>query len=1071
MLKIRPELLQIFIKEVEGYLDDIDRLMTSDPANAVLIGGTLSLRDIVHNLKGVASTVGLDPMAAAARRFLGILEQTYLAPNRMKDELAERLRIIRAAIGEMLKAVRDGDPEASERIWEEFKQESDRTEAEHETLQTNLSTELRDIFLSEALDNLVKISQTLTLFFDNAENTVLQKKLFRFLINMKGSAAIVNQREISKVLDIMIGRLEEIEEGRLACDADTKCVFDIGLETIGEMLKSFEKGRDDQAERFHSFHRRMEQLLPDELLDETRATADEPDDFPHQDYVFDEEQFRRELRSAFRTEGAEHLDALAQMIVEAETKGWGRDTVNRFFRVVHTLKGAAATVGFEAIAGSAHQLEDLLERWRDSGVELTESAVNLLFKGEETFRRMLDALDSGEEALGRIGADLDEAVQRFLDGQGTSEAAEVALEGNQGTAPEASPARPGFARVPADPAQQAETAADHPVGTRYVRVSMNRLDQLMNLISELHTYRSRLDEFGGAFLGLSKKLKWERKNLNKAVGQFLRRHQWSERALGLGVEGVSDFSGLEFDSYSDLAVFSSNLEELDFKISSIVKKIERMLVRFNEEGLAFSDLVNTIREEMIQVRMVPIETLFRVVDYQTRNLARTLEKKVRVELSGGATEIDKGIVDNLGDSLMHMIRNCLDHGIEAPQDRLRVGKPETGTIRLEAMPEEQRVVITVEDDGAGVNVERISEVALELGILSEDELDRRSRDELLDLVFYPQISTQRKADGVSGRGVGMDAVRQGIAELYGSIQIESEPNRGTRFTIKLPLTLALQPIITVRCDTHHFNIPMHYVERIYESLPEGAAETDGELIRHRDESFMLRWLAGFFRIEHSDIREEHPIVILRSGDRRLGLLVDAVTERDEVIVRPLPPLLETCVQFLGSSITPQGDVRLVLNIPYLFERDDKLPPLSQTAPETTDRVKILIADDSLSVRQTIKFMLKKHGLKANTAIDGLIAWQKLHGIRPHLVIVDLEMPNMNGYELIERIRASPSFTHLPLLVLTSRGGEKHHQKAMAAGADNFLSKPVLERDLVQAIRALLPPDMRKLMDERDPQMH
>jgi len=1045
MSTINPELLDSFISDAGVYLNQIDEYLNSKPDNFIFIENVCPLESILDNIRSASDFVGLKGPTFVAVRFLTLLDQARHMQKATVSNLKEWSSPLVEALKKMLESLMVGDLPSCEMIGEELEDSWQMpfvTVANEENV--SLSDELQEIFLIEAEEHYKGMQSSIETLINDPYNSYMGSKLFSHMINLKGAAAMVDQRDFSELVSLMINAQEAIEKGRFEVDEKIVEFFTSGLNLIARMIDIIREGVGNPEHLYTQFKRQAENLLPQNIIDVINGQ-----DIPKLEETkideFDEGSFLIELKQYFHQEAAEHLRSLGQIIVQAEKNEDVPDLIHKLFRVIHTLKGSSATSGYQMLSDSVHVLENLLDDFRESGRKIDESFVAFLFTIERQLREMLEQLKNGNDDIEILCKAFEATTTSYIEnldqitGQVNTEVnSDIDLDFNE----------------------------ENSVIDRVVRVPIGRLDHLMNLVTELNSYRIRLNEISGDFSDHGKKLKWERRNLNKIVSDYQKKHQWDMPLPGLPNPADGEFSDLEFDRYSDLAIFTRNMEDVDDKISSIVKKLETMLVQFNEDSASISSLVTGIKDEMIQARMVHVEHLFKRIEFQTMRLARTLNKKIRVEIYGGQTELDKSIVDALIDPLGHLIRNCLDHGIESLEQRLKNGKKETGTIRLWATQQERSVVVQVEDDGAGIDLEKISEVALKHGIINKKELDNKTDEELLNLIFYPQVSVKNIAGPISGRGVGMDAVRHVISEMYGSIQVESHKGVGTRFIIRLPLTLAVQPILNVRCEPHSFNLPMHYVEKLVEADEIKSSENEGSCI-YENEEIPMGWLARFLKLPHDEDPGRSPAVIIKNGDRKMVLMVDGISAREEVIVRPLSSLFESCVHFLGSTITPTGEVRLVLNLPFLFEMHENLPALSAPRFSPEERIKILIADDSLSVRKNIKFMLNKHGIKANTAKDGLLAWQKMHSIKPDLLIVDLEMPNLNGFELMERVRQSAEFSNLPLLVLTSRAGAKHHQKAMTSGADGFLSKPVLEREIMARVRTVLPHALRDLLDERD----
>ncbi len=1069
MHDINPELLKTFAEEFEGNLRKLRSLLDDGGGKTVYENGESEIWSIVHNLKGVAGMVDASSIAQAAELFLNAIGRGKIRKDLTIRDFRVEAEPFLEALDEMRARVKDGSLAGCEEIWERLRKRVSLPDEAQAESHADLSVQLRDLFLSEANDFLASLQEALGALARDPENVSERNNLYRHLINIKGSAGLIDRPEIPEVLGRLTGVLERLESQDRRFSPDLQRLFEAGLDTLERMFADFEKGAPDLSAYRERFEDRFQMLAPDFSLPETSAAprteaaqtegdaeGDGEADFSGLlDFGMDNRDFRNILRNTFRLEGAEHLAELGNLLLEVEGGERGDEQVHALFRVVHTLKGAAATVGFQDLADCAHLLEDVLDEWRSRSLPISDALLILLYDVERGLRNLLDHPDKDPEMVERL-------KQRIAEFQ-QEKTPDSENDGESAAGSETDIARSSqMIEVPT------ETAADAPADAPVLRVELGQLDGLMNAISELNSYRLKQDELAAQFSEMSKKLRWERKNLTKIVGAFQRKYMWELPQVGSGGAGMEEFSELEFDSYSELAIFARNLEEVEFKISLVLQRMEALMLNFSEESHSFSTLTSSIQDEMIGMRMTRVDDLFRGVKFKALNLARSLGKRVQMEFEGGHTELDKAILTGIGEPLMHIVRNCLDHGIESAEERERLGKPPRGSIRLFAGQEERNVVLTVADDGRGIDPREIEEAALRTGRFTRENLEERSDEEILNLIFYPQISTREKAGAVSGRGVGMDIVRHAIGSMYGSVKVESRIGEGTRFTINLPLTLALQPVLTVDCGSQRFNIPMNYVELILEPDKVMPVWPDRDSILFHGEHTPLRWLSNFLRINTYQDLSGCPVVILQNGNRRLALVVDAVTNREEVIVRPKSALFDTCGHLAGSTISPKGDVLLVLSVPYLFELTGNLPALVPDGRENRQEVRVLVADDSLSVRQTLKMMLQKHGMKVNTAKDGLLAWQKLHGLKPDLMLVDLEMPNLNGLELMTRVRESAEFGEMPMVVLTSRGGEKHRQKSMEAGANDFLSKPVLERNLISSVRQHLPPYLRTLMDEFDP---
>ncbi len=569
-----------------------------------------------------------------------------------------------------------------------------------------------------------------------------------------------------------------------------------------------------------------------------------------------------------------------------------------------------------------------------------------------------------------------------------------------------------------------------------------------------------MNSFPQVFSAITR-IRERRKDLSKLYSEIQKKYYW---ALPLSSSGgwspssalsSSEFGQLEFDSYSDLSILSREIEDTDYNLTESLRNLERLVMHFSEDTLQLDKVVNDLQEEVIKVRMIPFSTLFKYFEFQVRRLSHRYQVKAKLVTSGDETEVDKVMADLLSESIGHMIRNCFTHGFESMVDRNISQKSEVATIAIEAQQIGSHLVVVVEDDGRGIDIDRLKSTVLEKEIVTENQWETMSDNRRRQLIFLPQVTTRKFVDQGAGRGVGLDVVRHQIDQLFGSISVDSEKGVGTRFVIRLPLSLAIQDMATVRCRTQDFLIPMSFVEHFLEpcAFPSGNGNA---MIDYEGRKIPACRLHDFMRFEAPPSSSKSPFVVLRSGDEVMAMMVDAVLEREQVILRKLSPIMDQMQIFLGSTINPQGSALLALNVPYLFLLHQHV---DLTVPEKAireEKLQIMVVDDSLTVRRSLRQMLERYDFDVKTAKDGLDGWQQINVQVPDLVLVDLEMPNIDGYELMQKIRHEPHLSKLPLVVISSRGGPKHLKKAERCGADAFLSKPVLERTLLATLRGLLP---------------
>jgi chemosensory pili system protein ChpA (sensor histidine kinase/response regulator) len=479
--------------------------------------------------------------------------------------------------------------------------------------------------------------------------------------------------------------------------------------------------------------------------------------------------------------------------------------------------------------------------------------------------------------------------------------------------------------------------------------------------------------------------------------------------------------------------------------------------------------------------MVPIGTLYSRLSRAVRDAAKSTGKQVDLDLAGSETELDNNIIQQISDPLVHLVRNSVAHGIELPEARREAGKPELGRVTLRAYHRGNHIYIEVEDDGRGIDYERVKQSAIDRGLVSPETAGNLTERELRDMLFHPGFSTAPMKTELAGRGVGLDVVRANLNALNGEIEIQSTPGAGTKFILKVPLTLIISPALFLRCGSANFALPLAVVEEIRRLRADEIEDVGGKLLtKVRDvvtevirlDSYLglppLEPINGYFRM-----------VVANADNRQVGLVVEEVLGKDEIVIKSLGEYLRRVKLFPGTTIAPDGSLIMLLDLNRMIaseptERKSIQASASAArifAPgsaaiaqgsiptDAIDRVHhervIVVADDSISVRKFVGRMLEKNGYRVILASDGLEAAELVAQHGCHLVITDLEMPRMTGYELMAQLRQSPATRRIPVMVVTSRAGAQHRDRAMKEGAVAFLTKPVQEDQLTEAVEQLI----------------
>jgi chemosensory pili system protein ChpA (sensor histidine kinase/response regulator) len=466
----------------------------------------------------------------------------------------------------------------------------------------------------------------------------------------------------------------------------------------------------------------------------------------------------------------------------------------------------------------------------------------------------------------------------------------------------------------------------------------------------------------------------------------------------------------------------------------------------------------------MHIRMVPVGNIANRIDRTIRSVSNKLGKKVDLKISGENTELDKTVLEEITDPLMHLIRNALDHGIETPEQREAFGKPERSTLRIEALNQGTQVTIRVIDDGRGIDATKIRAKAVSRGLIPEDK--DLSEEEIQSLIFTPGFSTADALTDVSGRGVGMDVVREAVQRLKGTIQVESKMGHGSTFTIHLPTTLAVSDALLVESGGHTFAIPMQAVQQIMRLDPEMVTKVGKQpMFNVGDRMLMLKDLSNHMEIrsEQETFEEAKALLLIRTGDDEVAVTTDSILGGQDIVVKTLGDHLRSVPGYLGATVSGDGTVIPILDPADLCGQETATRSKRKFNRRKVDRgVKTrrkiaMVIDDSLSVRRVTTNLLRSFGWEVVDAKDGVDALEILAvaDTPPDIFLCDMEMPRMDGLELVSRIRSQSEFRETPVVMVTSRAGEKHRKLAREAGANEHVVKPFNDESLIELIEKMV----------------
>ncbi|HYI02496.1 hybrid sensor histidine kinase/response regulator [Hyalangium sp.] len=715
----------------------------------------------------------------------------------------------------------------------------------------------------------------------------------------------------------------------------------------------------------------------------------------------DRDRLAQALMATFLEELEGHVAALNRDLLAWESaaaspaRGW--ELIASLLRTVHTVKGSSRAVSLGLVETACHRLEEVLvsvQQGRPPSAEVYELGF-----------AFADALDDARQRLGRK-QDLTGSALEALLPQLTAAAQQGQAQAPPGAS--ASPPAPPAPQVPAPPPAQAPA---EPSGAEVlpVRVSAQKLDALLARSGELRVASLRLEEHA------------ERVELLREELSSLR----------------SRLGGLE--------------EASARRLEGALAQLSRELLA---DRLSLSHAVSGLDEEVRRSRTLPFAEGCAGLERTARDVARGAGKRVRLELEGGAHELDRSLLQGLREPLLHLVRNAVAHGLELPEERRRAGKPEEGRVTLAARLSGGRVQVCVEDDGRGLDLDAIRARARAHGWEAPEDPTAAAR-----LIFHPGLSTASQVTAVSGRGVGLDAVRSQVEALRGSVDVSFRPGAGTRFVLDVPLTLSTLRVLRVIAGGQHFTLPAENVERLLRLSPSEVREVEGRQVWATEQALVpLASLAAVLGLAPKAPRARLATVVLTSGPLRAALGVEEVLAEQEVLVRGLGSRVRRARHVSGAAVLPDGKMALLLHPASLIRAAEGRPSASffPTPTAAPVRRRILLADDSPTTRALEQSLLEAAGYEVLACADGQEAWERLQQVGADALVSDVEMPRMDGFALTEAVRTSPRFSRLPVVLVTAREQPEDKARGLKVGASAYLVKSAFDQThLLETLRRLL----------------
>ena len=967
--------------------------------------------------------------------------------------------------------------------------------------------ELLQIFLDEVQTIQPDMQNYYNQWLNNLSNLEVVKELANYMHILKGGAELIG---VSSIVEMALRGeqvYDAIDKGILPSDTDTASLLQKLHETIASQLKQVRQfSRSFEAT---DFAQQIDEVIagtvqsrdlvfavpliveanPEESIEQKQPAKEGDSALAKNDPLYIEEiinnfEERRletwkgqepdeDILKVYLEEAKELIDSSSQHLQKFRSNNSDLAALQALQRELHTIKGGARMVGAEGIATLAHEMETIYEElgsrrkpatrmignllavchdWLASAIYVLENKFNpqtpvALVAALQQFSRKPDSLKEIPNV--NLTSQIEQIdIYRSSLGQDTLEVKQRDLS-----------------IMPLMTSNFESEQDQSNLNAEMLRISASTMERMINLSGESAINRSRI-EMG--ISSLSNNIEEMGATVQRLADQLRRMETELEIQIlsQIGDEHAleSDFDPLEMDQYSALNQLSKSLSEsasdlLDIKTTMLDKtrETENLL-------LQLSRTQTDLQEGLMDSRTVPFSRITPRLQRIVRQTATELGKSVELRILNDEGEIDRNILERITSPLEHMLRNAVDHGIEKSQERIESGKSRTGLITLEVLREGGEIVINLIDDGRGINVNAVRQKAIEQGLISAKDTSLKTLD-IMQYIFNAGLSTAKSVSQISGRGVGMDVVQSEVKQLGGVVTVDSESGRGSRFTMRLPLTVAVSDALMVRAGDKYFAVPLVQIERVMRVNIDAIANfytKNADSINIDGQAYRLRYLNQILygsdpvdALAHQS--SSVPVIIIRTDlGQRMALQVDMIAgSRIEVVVKPLGRQLSHIDGISAATIMGDGSVMLILDLVALMRNVSNIAKVEQQkankSVKQAHKPLVLIVDDSVTVRKVTSRLLERNGYEAQVATDGIDALEKLQEMLPEVIVLDIEMPRMDGFEVANHIRHNPRLQHIPIVMITSRTGEKHRERAFGIGVNEYMGKPFQEQMLLDTL--------------------
>ena len=897
-----------------------------------------------------------------------------------------------------------------------------------------------EYYLIEADENINKIQEGLAALQKNPQGTPLEE-LVRAAHSIKDSASVLGFDVSSHAARIMEDMMESFTNGKTPSGEH----IDFACELLEIIKDNRDRIANGEAEDSAAIERMESSAFSEASQEPVSQHVEESKEKVIAEH--DEKADKSSFAEYYLTEAEEYIETIQKDLLTLEKDPQGTPT-EELLRAAHSLKGSASLLGFDVSSHAGHMLEDIMEM-RSTGHSLTREHIDFCFELLDIIKNNTDRIAQGKEEDSSVVERIDARFKAI---------AEVNSDDNK-----QKPAVPEDRKQTVKPkpetaaAQEKDTQAEQYQQTvRSLKIRIDTLDEIMNIAGELKLKKDSILDLHGDYLRLKDEIGHAFDNftkLNRTVKDIFENTMpmvgASQRTFDLH---LSEFHDLEFDDYDESNILWKKLEESTADLEVLARELYNENYRLKELAVQLEYYITALQNNLVDARVIELNPIFMRFERAVRDISKQENKIVEFSAAGGETKVDTAVLSIIVDPAVQILRNAVAHGIESAEDRKRAGKSETGKISVTASKQGNDISIRIADDGHGIDFDKIRQKAVKLGHYQPEET--MSEDECLRLIFSPGFSTAEKASLTAGRGIGLDIVQANLAKIGGKLKVDTEKGKGSTFTLLIPLSLAMSSGISVTSGKVEFIIPVSYIQEVGAVLRKDIQKKEDEeyVINCRGKALQLYYLSDILDLPVSNSDEVY-VIMVDFGTRQVVLAVDNIIGHEEIFIKPMADFLKGLKYYIGTALSSNGDIRLVLDVFSLFIADSVYHQYQKEYSEDTIyEPKVLIVDDALSIRRYLSDCVTRLKCQVRTASNGMEALRVMQEEEDiDLVITDLEMPIMHGFELIERIKSTYGISEIPVVVLTSRSGDKYKNKAFELGANGYLHKPFKDEDLRDVI--------------------